>query len=152
LLLVTSSLQQTIIASDSNPKNEHLQEVIDAFILVYNADKRKCEEKQSLMSSTNSSASGLEGKTTSLASSFLAARSNSSAGGKRKLFGNDGNNHGNNAPSSLTEEEEKYDTPPMSVTMHGKDTTVSGSRLRRRRLSRKWHPFDPDVQKTIHFW
>lgn len=108
------------------------------------------------MSSTNSSAGGLEGKTTSLASSFLAARTNSSAGsfsgGKRKLFGNDGNNHGNNAPSSLTEEEEKYDTPPMSVEMHGKDPTVSGSRLRRRRLSRKWHPFDPDVQKTIHFW
>jgi len=135
-----------------------LQEVIDAFILVYNVDKRKCEEKQSLLSSTNSSDSGLEGGMTSLASSFLAARTNSSAAsiaggdGIRKLHGNVGNNHGNNAPTSLTEEEEKYDSPPMSVTMHGKDPTVSGSRLRRRRLSKKWHPFDPDVQKTIHFW
>jgi hypothetical protein len=135
-----------------------LQEVIDAFILVYNADDRKCKERQSLLSSTNSSASGLEERTNSLGSSFLAARTNSSAasfaGGdsKRKLYGIDGNNHGYNAPSSLAEEEEKYDTPPMSETMHDKDIPVSGSRLRGRRVAKKWHPFDPEVQKTVHFW
>ena len=158
MLPLTSSLQQKIIASDSNPQNEHLQEVIDAFILVYNADERTCKERQSLQSSTNISASGFNGGTTSLASSFLAARTNSSGasfaggGSKRKLYGIDGNNHANNAPSGLTEEKGKYDKSPMSVTMQDKDLPVSGSKLRGRRLAKRWHPFDPEVQKTIHFW
>jgi len=132
-----------------------LQEVIDAFILVYKDDQRKCKERQSLLSATNSSAGGLEEeRTTSFASSFLAARTNSSAasfaggGSKRKLHGNDGNN----APSSSTEGKGEYDTPSTDATIHVNDLNVSGSRLQQRQLAVKWHPFHPDVQKSIHFW
>ena len=98
-------------ANESNPKNEHLQDVIDALIPVYKNDERQCKERQDMLSSTNSSSS-------------LAAIINDFVhkGGRRELL-------------EIVE-----------------DRDVSKMRLGQRGLATKWHPFHPDIQRTIHFW
>jgi hypothetical protein len=136
---------KNIKANESNPKNEHLQQVINSFILVYKDDEKQCKERQSLMSSTNSSMlSGLEERTHSLASSFLATRKNSSdtferGGSSRNLRDIDFNDI-NKSSSNLTVGKGKHHTPSISA------------RSRERQLAMSWHPFHPDIQKTVHFW
>ena len=144
-------------AKESNPQNEQLQQIIDSFILVYKDDEKKCKERQSLMSPSNSSALGIEEGTPSLASSFLAARKNSSAasfggGGSSSKLRDKDVHDSNNVPSSLNEGKRNCDTPSNSATNLDDGLNLQGSKLRKRRLALKWHPFHPEIQKTIHFW
>ncbi|KAL9183451.1 hypothetical protein ACHAXT_004307 [Thalassiosira profunda] len=92
-------------ASEDNPRNEHLQEVINEFRTLYKEDERKCEERNNPTSAS------------SFASKF----------GGRLLYSED---NGLNATVLESERE---------VTQQ-------------RRLAVKWHPFHPDIQKTVHFW
>ena len=92
---LTAALAPHPTASETNPKNGHLQEVIDAFKAVYDEDARKCRERQR---------------------------------GGRQLHG-----ESRAAPRNAT-------------------TTAPPRDSARRRLALKWHPFHPDVQKTVHFW
>lgn len=82
-------------ASEGNPTNNHLQEVIDAFTLEFEKNKKKCEQKQQGGS----------------AASFVNGR--------------------------------RLDT------INNED----GSRSQNNRLlASSWYPFDPEIQKTVHFW
>jgi carbonic anhydrase len=94
-------------ATEGNPRNNHLQEVIDAFTIEFEKDRRKCEEKQR-----------------GFAGSFVNGRRldmiNSTSIFEHDLFKEDWSN--------------------------------STLRSKRRKLSSSWHPFDPDIQKTVHFW
>jgi len=100
-------------ASETNPRNEHLQEVIEAFRIVYEEDERKCKERSA--SSGNSFANGFA----------------SSGNGKRNLY-----NHDN--ATMIMRENDKIDG--------------LGLQQEHRHLALKWHPFHPDIQKTVHFW
>lgn len=126
--LMINDFHQCIVASETNPKNEHLQEVIDAFMLVYKEDRRKCKRRQRLSSSNT------------------AARDFASGSG-RMMHNVDGD--GVDSHFSLYGEEQ-YGIP-LNLTII-EDTTVGGLRSQRRRLAFAWHPFHPDVQKSIHFW
>ena len=130
-----SSIKKT--ASPSNPQNDHLQKVIDAFLNVFNEDEEKCLQKmsQSLAHgfvNTNDKNRGLhaEGKST-MANSNI----------RRKPYLDSTKSSSN---MYLKEEEnQKWNT-----------TIFEGLKREglQRRLALKWHPFHPDIQKTVHFW
>jgi len=112
--------------SETNPKNEHMQEVIDAFTIQYKEDEMKCKQRQ----------------TSSLAGGFAFG------GGGRRLYGHDDK-------ESILQGDEQTESPSFNTTILESDQdNVAGLRQshRQRRLALKWHPFHPDVQKTVHFW
>ncbi|KAL7545146.1 hypothetical protein ACHAWF_008515 [Thalassiosira exigua] len=119
-------------ASETNPPNEHLQEVIDAFARVYKEDEKKCMEKQAEKQTSNS------------ASNFARGFA---SGGDRGLYADDGSigelRYG-------LEEGWGQNTDRNATTSASME--LSGLRSENRRLALKWHPFHPDVQKSVHFW
>ena len=117
----------TTSGSEGNPKNEHLQEVIDAFKVIYKEDERKCNQRKS-ESEANSFASGFGGNN------------------KRMLFDDqDFMMNGNTTTSSILDYE-------ASEGREEGINSTSSSQHQQRRLALKWHPFHPDIQKTVHFW
>jgi len=107
-------------ATEGNPRNNHLQEVIDAFTVEFLKNKRKCEEKQQ----------GLVGN-------FV--------GGGRGL----------DVIDNTTDKDFEF----FELFYDGNELWNSTSRNNRRlklrnnrRLSSSWYPFDPEVQKSVHFW
>ena len=105
-------------STDGNVKNEHLQEVIDAFKVVYREDDRECEKRG-------------------------VVPTNSFAGGFAS-----GNNNQRNLLFEGEENGEEYHR--ISEPLHTNST--ASSHQSHRRLALKWHPFHPDIQKTVHFW
>lgn len=97
-----------------------MQEVIEAFKVVYKEDERKCKERQEKQGSSSSA--------NSFASGFA--------------FGNGRDLLEDDAPYNNTAIDERGEGARLrsSYNKHG------------RRLALKWHPFHPDVQKTVHFW
>ena len=114
--------------SEGNPKNEHLQEVIDAFKVIYKEDERKCNQRRS-ESEANSFASGFGGNN------------------KRMLFDEDFVVN-NTATLNILDYEDNGEVEGRE----GSNSTLSQQHRQHRRLSLKWHPFHPDIQKTVHFW
>lgn len=104
-------------ASDSYPRNEHLQKVINSFGRVFNEDKVECQKKQR-QQNAQSSAFGFAGN--------------------RELEVEDFHD------TSLDLEDVFEDFDAWNATMYSNHT--------QRRLALKWHPFHPDIQKTVHFW
>ncbi|KAL3788034.1 hypothetical protein HJC23_008378 [Cyclotella cryptica] len=105
-------------ALPSNPRNEHLQEVINALGNVFNQDKLKCQQKQT--------------QTTQNDASTFAQN------GNRDLHfqvNDDGTTN-------------NYTTTESTVDYYFHNL----SDQEQRRLALKWHPFHPDIQKTVHFW
>eukprot|EP00956_Cyclotella_meneghiniana_P027384 scaffold61162_cov25-Cyclotella_meneghiniana.AAC.1 len=126
-------------ASEYYPQNQHLQEVINEFGRVFNADKKKCQEKQrsSRQQSSQSSAYSFAG----------------SGGGNT--------NDRNLLYDALLDDWFHYDndvdeSDNATFTHYNDDNYDSDNknqtRQNNRRLALKWHPFHPDIQKTVHFW
>ncbi len=112
----TSNYLSSSLASPTNPTNEHLQEVIDAFRTVFIKDKSLCAEKQRLEN---------------YAQGFVSPAN-------RKLHGEE-----NKTLDSIEDDGELWNTTTIESNEDGEY---------QRRLALKWHPFHPDIQKTIHFW
>lgn len=101
-------------ATEGNPRNNHLQDVIDAFTVEFVKDKRKCEEKKQGLAGSfvnGGSGRGLEMINETIAEDIEF----------RKLFGHD---------------------------LEQWNSTIQSNR----RLASAWHPFDPEIQKSVHFW
>ncbi|KAL3779435.1 hypothetical protein ACHAWO_000161 [Cyclotella atomus] len=108
-------------ASVSYPRNDHLQEVINAFGRVFTEDKLKCQQKLRQQNSQSS------------AHSFAAAA------GNREL------------------EMDAFNNTNLDLDLFGdfdmwNATTNEYNGQSQRRLALKWHPFHPDIQKSVHFW
>ena len=103
-------------ATEGNPRNNHLQEVIDAFAVEFVKNKKKCEDKQQ----------GL-----AMAGNFV--------NGRREL----------DAINSTAIDREFYELFHSENEIFNANTTQYRTS---RRLASSWHPFDPDVQKSVHFW
>ena len=99
-------------ASEANPRNDHFQDVVEAFRVRYQGDKRRCEEKQ------------IKSSASSFASKFAT-------GGGRRL---------------------RDDFQGNATALDDIGEGNGGLSSQQRRLALKWHPFHPDIQKTVHFW
>mmetsp|Transcript_17435 Transcript_17435/g.36525 ORF Transcript_17435/g.36525 Transcript_17435/m.36525 type:complete len:544 (-) Transcript_17435:39-1670(-) len=113
-------------ASPTNPRNEHLQKMIDAFRREYNRDKKKCEEKMKMMSS--------------------AAHSFASGGTNRMLEDN------STLYEGFFQDDDWHEYATEESTINSISEEYNQSSSIQRELSMKWHPFHPDIQKTVHFW
>eukprot|EP00986_Skeletonema_menzelii_P010762 scaffold5374_cov149-Skeletonema_menzelii.AAC.3 len=101
-------------ATEGNPRNNHIQEVIDAFTVEFLKNKKECEEKQQ-----------------GFAGSFV----NNGGSGRGLQMIND----------TIVEDME-------FIELFHDDGEQWNSTQSNRRLASSWHPFDPEVQKTVHFW
>lgn len=102
-------------ATEGNPRNNHLQDVIDAFTVEFVKNKRKCEEKKQ-----------------GLAGSFVS---------------NGGNGRGLEVMNATIAEDFEF----LQLFEH--DLVRLNSTIQsNRRLASAWHPFDPEIQKSVHFW
>ena len=97
-------------ATEGNPRNNHLQEVIDAFTVEFVKNKKKCEAKQQ-----------------GLAGSFVGGR-------------------GLEMINKTAEDLEFHEL------FHDDNKQWNSTLQSNRRLASSWHPFDPEVQKSVHFW
>lgn len=127
-------------ASEGNPRNEHMQEVIDVFTELWKDDQRRCRDR---------GGGGRGGA--SFASSF--------ANGGRALGGDAAGPAwgANSSPVDLDTLDALNSTLYELLAANDEDAPGPGAEgggraRRRRRLMLKWHPFHPDVQRTVHFW
>lgn len=129
LTLSHSYIYSMTKASPTNPQNEHLQEVINAFREVSDEDKNKCELKKKM----------------SNAHSFAKPNNRN-----RMLHA-----EGNHTLGASTVNGFWGDEAISAEIQHALNTSIlennEGGSLRRR-LALKWHPFHPDIQKSVHFW
>lgn len=110
------TLTLTIKAAEGNPRNEHLQEVLEEFKLLHKEDEKKCRARHSSTSAQT------------FASSFT------SGGNNRQLY---------------SETQMRWNS---TILENEEQRTVGGGLRSSRRLALKWHPFHPDIQKSVHFW
>ena len=100
-----------------------------------------------------SSASAANRFADSFASSFASGGSKEDRQSSASSFASGG---GGRAPRDETPERDLSDQAQNTArtAMPESDREGGGpeSEERRRRLALKWHPFHPDVQKTVHFW
>lgn len=120
-------------------------------IIQYNEDEMKCKRSRQSSSMASSFAfGGITQKSSSMASSFASFGDV----GYNDDDGDDGDDGRKLDGYDKYDEEESFDLPFNSTILDDKNEEAGGLRQAhgRRCLALKWHPFHPDVQKTVHFW